>query len=176
MSTLREEHTDLRDAHSTLLRTSTQTTTSQKSQITTLTRQISLLEDDLQQSKRIAEERRLTVEELQERYDELSSAQDSIARNGAEQESMGIVREELHRQAEYFRVLESTNIKLAAELSILKERHASIEVLREEKRGLERKLKTLDELREKVVRLEAEVEAGRKEREKLQVASDFQKH
>jgi mitotic spindle assembly checkpoint protein MAD1 len=51
------------------------------------------------------------------------------------------------------------------ELNGLRERHASVEVLREEKRGLERKVKVLEELREKVVKLEAEVEAGRRERE-----------
>ncbi|KAF9466670.1 spindle assembly checkpoint component Mad1 [Collybia nuda] len=169
LSTLREEHADLQDTYSSLSRTSTQTITSQKSQITTLTRQVSLLDDDLRQLKQIAEERRVTVAELQEQYDELSTAQDNVARDGAEQESMGVVREELHRQAEYLRTLESTNVRLNAELSILKERHISIEVLKEEKRGLEQKLRTLDDLREKVVRLEAEVEAGRKERETWQV-------
>lgn len=78
---------------------------------------------------------------------------------------MGIIREELQRQAKYLRTLESTNTKLTAEVTTLRERHVSIEVLREEKRGLERKVRTLEEMRERVVRLEAEVEAGRRERE-----------
>lgn len=80
-----------------------------------------------------------------------------------------MVREELHRQADYLRALESTNAKMSMELNGLRERHASIEVLREEKRGLERKVKVLEELREKVVKLEAEVEAGRREREEWSV-------
>jgi mitotic spindle assembly checkpoint protein MAD1 len=165
LSALREEHADLQDAQSSLSRNSVQTITTQKSQITTLTRQVSLLEEELEQSKLLAEKRRLTFEELQDQYDELSSAQHTMARNGSEEESMSVVREELHRQADYLRNMESTNIKLTSELSILKERHTSIEVLKEEKRGLERKLRMLEELREKVVRLEAEVEAGRRERE-----------
>jgi len=78
---------------------------------------------------------------------------------------MAVVREELHRQAGYLRNLESTNAKLNSELNILRERHASVEVLREEKRGLERKVIMLEEMRNKVIRLEAEVEAGRQERE-----------
>jgi len=78
---------------------------------------------------------------------------------------MTVVREELHRQAGYLRNLESTNAKLNSELNILRERHASVEVLREEKRGLERKVTMLEEMRNKVIRLEAEVEAGRQERE-----------
>lgn len=83
---------------------------------------------------------------------------------------MGIVREELHRQAEYLRSLESKNAKLTGEVNILRVKEASVEVLREEKRGLERKVRIMEELREKVVRLEAEVEAGRRERETWFVA------
>ena len=41
----------------------------------------------------------------------------------------------------------------------------SVEVLREQKRGLEKRVQVLEELRTKVVKLEAEVEAGRRERE-----------
>ena len=78
---------------------------------------------------------------------------------------MSVVREELHRQANYLRALESTNAKLTSELIVLRERQTSVEVLKEEKRGLERKVQVLEELRTKVVRLEAEVEAGRRERE-----------
>ncbi|KAH6874826.1 hypothetical protein BKA70DRAFT_1577145 [Coprinopsis sp. MPI-PUGE-AT-0042] len=59
---------------------------------------------------------------------------------------MGVVRKELHRQAEYLRALEAKNVKLTSELSYLRERKQSIKVLREEK-------------------LEAEVEAGRPARE-----------
>ena len=78
---------------------------------------------------------------------------------------MSVVREELHRQAGYLRTLESTNARLTSELTVLRERHTSVEVLREEKRGLEKRVQVLEELRTKVVRLEAEVEAGRRERE-----------
>jgi hypothetical protein len=78
---------------------------------------------------------------------------------------MRIVREELHRQADYLRAVESKNAKLMAEVNVLRTKETSVEVLREEKRGLERKVRVMEELREKVVRLEAELEAGRRERE-----------
>ncbi|KAF6759391.1 hypothetical protein DFP72DRAFT_885051 [Ephemerocybe angulata] len=55
------------------------------------------------------------------------------------------------------------NAKLSAELNVLRELHQSIEVLREEKRGLETKLAAMSEMREKVVKLEAELEAARSE-------------
>ncbi|KAH6894765.1 hypothetical protein BKA70DRAFT_1439240 [Coprinopsis sp. MPI-PUGE-AT-0042] len=63
---------------------------------------------------------------------------------------MGVVHEELHRQAEYLRALEAKNVKVTRELSYLRERKQSIE---------------LDELKEKVIRLEAGIEAGQLERE-----------
>ena len=86
-------------------------------------------------------------------------------RRVSEEENMSVVREELHRQANYLRTLESTNAKLTSELTVLRERQTSVEVLREEKRGLVKRVQVLEELRTKVVKLEAEVEAGRRERE-----------
>jgi len=112
---------------------------------------------------------------LQDQLDELNSIQDSLreTRQGAEEENWSVVREELHRQADYLRTLEGTNAKMSMELNNLRERHTSVEVLREEREGLERKVKILEELREKVVKLEAEVEAGRREREEWSVGVWF---
>ncbi|KAJ7777883.1 spindle assembly checkpoint component Mad1 [Mycena maculata] len=164
LTTLREEFADLQDTHSSLSRSTSQTIASQKSQITTLIRQASLLEEEVSQFRLLAEERSQTIEEIQVQFQELSTSPNDKA---AEQETtdMAVVREELHRQATYLRTLESTNAKLTSELAVLRDRHTSIEVLREEKRGLERKLKPLEDLREQVVKLEAQVEAGRQERE-----------
>ncbi|KAJ7805761.1 MAD-domain-containing protein [Mycena olivaceomarginata] len=164
LTTLREEFADLQDVYSSLQRSTSQTIASQKLQITTLTRQTSLLEEEVSQFKLLAEERSQTIDEIQVQFQELSSAPESKA---AEQENndMVVVREELHRQAAYLRTLESTNTKLTSELTVLRARQTSVEVLREEKRGLELKLQPLEDLREKVVKLEAQVEAGRQERE-----------
>jgi hypothetical protein len=75
------------------------------------------------------------------------------------------LRAELTRQAEHTRHLEVAHARATAELSALRERHMAIEVLREENRALERRTASADELRETVVRLEAEAEAVRAERE-----------
>ncbi|KAJ7507308.1 MAD-domain-containing protein [Mycena galericulata] len=164
LSVLREQFAELQDAHSGLSRSTSQTIASQKSQITTLTRQAALLEEEVSQFKLLAEERSQTIDDIQVQFQELSTSSDNKV---VEQENndMAVVREELHRQAGYLRTLETTNAKLTSELAILRDRHTSIEVLREEKRGLERKLKPLEDLREQMVKLEAQVEAGRQERE-----------
>jgi mitotic spindle assembly checkpoint protein MAD1 len=171
LTALREEHADLQDAHSSLSRATSQTIASQKSQLTTLTHQTTLLTSELAESKFIADERNLTIQSLQDQLDELNGTQDSLrdVRRGADEDTWSVVREELHRQADYLRTLEGTNAKMNMELNGLRERQASVEVLKEEKRGLERKVKLLEELREKVVKLEAEVEAGRREREEWSV-------
>ena len=58
----------------------------------------------------------------------------------------------------YLCTLESTNVELSAEMTVLREQQTSIEVSKEEKRGLETKFRVLEELRGKVVRIEVEVE------------------
>jgi len=173
LSTLREEHADLQDVHQALSRSTNQTVASQKAQITTLTHQSSLFEEELNQLKEIAQQREQAFNNLQAQFDELSSRKEDTARRASDEESMSVVRDELHRQANYLRTLEGTNSKLTSELKFLRERHTSVEVLREEKRGLERKVLMLEELRTKVVKLEAEVDAGRKEREHWHVISRF---
>ena len=69
------------------------------------------------------------------------------------------------------RQLESANTKMTAELNVLREKQTSVEVLKEQKRDLERKLHGADELREQVVKLEAELDAARQEREEWCVFS-----
>jgi hypothetical protein len=48
-------------------------------------------------------------------------------------------------------------------------RNTSLEVLREEKRGLEQRVAVMDEMRGEIIKLDAEVEAGRQERETWRV-------
>ena len=161
---LHEDYADLKDAHSELSRSTSQLVASQKSEISTLSRQVRLLTDELDELRHIADQRSAAYEALQAQFDELSAEKDGLM-GRKEDESWGVVREELHRQAEYLRSLESTNAKATAELTILRERHTSIEVLKEQNRDLEKKAMVAEELRTKVVTLEAELEAARKERE-----------
>jgi len=104
------------------------------------------------------------VREVQDKLDALELKETMDTTKEAEGD-MAVVREELHRQAGYLCNLESTNARLDAELRVLRERHDSVQVLKEEKRCLETRVRTFDEMRERVVVLEAEVEAARRERE-----------
>lgn len=87
-----------------------------------------------------------------------SSRQDSADWEG--------IRSQLLQQTEQTRRLEDANAKMKGELLVLRERHANIEVLKEEKRILERRVRDGESLREQLGAMEAEVDALRREREK----------
>ncbi|KAF7319368.1 hypothetical protein HMN09_00274700 [Mycena chlorophos] len=165
LTALREEFDELSDTHSNMSRTTAQTIASQKSQITTLTRQSSMLEEEVSQFRHLAEERSQTIDEIQNQLDGLESVPRTTVAGDQEEKDMQIIRDELHRQAQYLSKLEATNARLTSELAVLKERHTSIEVLREENRSLHHKLQPMEGLEEKVVQLEAQLDAARRERE-----------
>jgi mitotic spindle assembly checkpoint protein MAD1 len=165
IATLREEHADLKDAHESLSRQTSQSSIAQRAQISTLTRQVSSLEAELVEARRITEERVASLAEMQDELDALSAEQEKSIRQDAETETWGVLREELSRQAVFLRTLETQNAKLTTEVNMLRERNTSVEVLKEKNRELERKLVGADQARESVIRLEAELNAARKERE-----------
>ncbi|KAG6373668.1 spindle assembly checkpoint component Mad1 [Boletus reticuloceps] len=165
IATLRNENIDLEESYSTLQRSHTQLVAAHKAGSSTLTQRSAELEQELVEYRAVAEERDATIRALQQKLDEAEAASDPMLRRRNEDESWSIIRDELHRQASYLRSLETTNAKLNAELGRYKDRHANLEVLREEKRALERKVLVVDELREKVVSLEAQVDAARRERQ-----------
>jgi len=142
---------------------------SHKAQSSVLARQNAALEQEVAELRALAEERNAAIQDLQQQLDDARGATDSSVRSTNENENWSVVRDELQRQAGYLRSLESMNAKLTTELARYKDRHASLEVLREEKRALESKVATMEGLREKVARLEAQVEAARREREDWQV-------
>ncbi|KAF8836866.1 hypothetical protein BDN67DRAFT_973625 [Paxillus ammoniavirescens] len=165
LAVLRDDHIGVEEAYTALQRSHARLLASQEAQSSTLTRRNAELEQELAEYRTIAEERDATVRVLQQKLDEADAANDSIPRKHDEDENWGVIRDELHRQASYLRSLEMTNAKLSAELGRYKDKHANLEVLREEKRALERKVSVMEDLREKVVFLEAQVEAARRERQ-----------
>lgn len=138
---------------------------------TSFTSQFDRLSADLESSQAIASSRLDIINSLQDQFDELQAAKDTWMQRTNEESDMGVVREELKKQAEYHRKLEGTNAKLTSEVTILRDRQTSVEVLREQNRSLEFKLQYTESLRDKVAQLEAELEASRTEREQWSVSS-----
>ncbi|KAF9499241.1 hypothetical protein BDN71DRAFT_1411372 [Pleurotus eryngii] len=164
LNDLREEHADTEDALSSLSRSSKHTIASQSTSLSSLTRQNAILTASLAESERIAASRAHELTDLQSELEVLRALKERVDKGAKDVETMGVVRDELHRQAGHTRKLEMMNERLSAEVRGLRERQTSVEVLREEKRALEKKVAGLEEMREKAIRLEAEVEAARRER------------
>ncbi|KAF8059841.1 MAD-domain-containing protein [Lyophyllum atratum] len=164
LSALREAHEDLEEAHATLSRTSARTAETHNRQLTALQHGTRLLEEELTQARSLLDER---TEALAEAQAQLESVRVGAAPANGDGEGkvraddMAVIQDELHRQTTYLRKLERDNAKLTNELGRLKERGASIAVLQEEKRALETKLSAMEGLRDRVVRLEAELERAR---------------
>lgn len=172
MLRLEEDKSNSDELHSQLSRSTTQVINDQKSQLAELTRQAKFFEDESVTWKCTAEERDRRLRELEEENDALKSRKASegpVATDPSMDNDWKVVRDELTKQASYLRNLESSNARMTGELTQLRQRNESIEVLKEQKRDLERKLANTDSLRQSVVRLEAEVEAARKEREEWYV-------
>ncbi|KZV66505.1 MAD-domain-containing protein [Peniophora sp. CONT] len=164
LNALRDEHEALEDEHQKLAASTQQTITAQRAQISTLARQVAHMEQELRDVRALADERSAVVDELQMQMDDLSVAHADQSRDESETMSWGVLRSELTQLAEHNRAVEGQNARMAAELALLRDRKANVEVLKEEKRGLEARLRGMDELREKVVQLEGELDAARRER------------
>lgn len=162
---LREEHVDLEENHTEFSRRSNHTIAAQKSELNTLSTELKLVQDEVAELRRVAQQRAQAFEELQRQCDDLAAAQDASRTTLTDDGSWAVVREELHRQAEHTRAVEAENARMHADFAVLKQRHENIEVLREQKRDLERRVRGVDELHEKVAQLEGELAAARKERE-----------
>jgi hypothetical protein len=80
-------------------------------------------------------------------------------------EDVARVEKELKNQVAYIKQLESTNRQLAADCKHFKETYRNVELLKEEKTGLELQLKLMDGLRNKCAMLEVQKEVLIKEKQ-----------
>ncbi|KAI6001872.1 spindle assembly checkpoint component Mad1 [Pisolithus albus] len=171
LATLRDKHIETEEEYSALKRSYTQLSASQSSRTASLMHRNNELEQEIAEYKALVEDKEATVRALQQKLDDLECPNAAPSNRHDEDQSWVVIRDELHRQAAHVRSLEATNAKLNAELGRYKDRHANIEILREEKHILERKVAVTEELRERVVLLEAQVEAARRERREWYAAN-----
>ncbi|KAH8991756.1 MAD-domain-containing protein [Lactarius hatsudake] len=165
LSALKEDYADLQDKLDALSHTTSQKLAAQAAELTSRERQVDSLSTELRASHDAAAAHSAEALRLQSALDAQATAQADLSRHDAEEASWSVLRAELTRQAEHTRQLEVAHTRAMVELGSLRERHTAIEVLREQNRALERRAAGADELRETVVRLEAELQAARAERE-----------
>lgn len=119
-----------------------------------------VLEDDLGASKAELDDLRQALEDEQR----MRLAERDQSRFGGEEGSK--IAEELARQTWQLRKLEAENAHLVAENGRLCHHAANVELLKEEKKSLEAKLRTLDSLRDQLAAAESKIEeSGEREKE-----------
>ncbi|KAI0697999.1 MAD-domain-containing protein [Cytidiella melzeri] len=162
---LESQYAELQDTYSTQRRTWDHANAKKESQIIELERRVQMIKEELVEFQGIAASRSNTIKELQNQLHESSVVQDEVAQHAMNSENWKLVSEELHRQANYLRVIESENAKMKAELTTLRKRQADVGILKEQIRELSMKAQGAEEAREQVAMLEAKLEATRQEAE-----------
>ncbi|KZS88490.1 hypothetical protein SISNIDRAFT_531442 [Sistotremastrum niveocremeum HHB9708] len=187
LATLSSEHEDLKDTHSSLVRSSNLNEKNSKSQIASLTHQIALLQDELENSREEAKEKGRTTKDLLAKIEALSlsshppsydssfpdssfsasnDSNDASAtpdskdstRRSSEKETLRILSTSLSKSQSALKSLESQNAHLRSQLFTLREKAKLASILQEEKAALERKVAGVQALRERCAQLEGEVE------------------
>jgi mitotic spindle assembly checkpoint protein MAD1 len=116
-----------------------------------------MLEKENSELREEVESKERTLDEVQGKLEgkdaEVEELQMELLRVKAQTgdvDTLKVLKKELSEQVNHIKTLESTNRRQLAELKALREGHKSIDVLQEEKRALEGKVKAMDELREQL--------------------------
>lgn len=156
---------DLEDSYTVLKRTTDSTIASQASNLASAERRAALLHEELNHSNALATERMTTINSLREQIDKLEESRAGSSNATMNNSQWGVVRDELKTQTKQLQNTMAANARLTSEVSKLRTRNQNVEILREEKRDLERKLARLEEYKDRASRLQGELEAAKAEQE-----------
>ncbi|KAH7104648.1 spindle assembly checkpoint component Mad1 [Auriculariales sp. MPI-PUGE-AT-0066] len=159
-----EELEELIEKHAELNSKYNAVTLKFESRNSTASREIEMLRQQLATATQTADARIAEVNALQTKLDHSLADRAESTHRGQDEQSWNVIRDELHRQATSFKKLEVENARLTADLRVFKSRAQSADVLREEKLSLEKRLERAEGFRQQAAKLEAEVDAARKER------------
>ncbi|CAD0100139.1 unnamed protein product [Aureobasidium mustum] len=94
-----------------------------------------------------------TQQRLSQRESENGNLENEILRLKAQtgdSDTLGIIKRELSEQVSHIKRLESTNRDQSSELKQLRKTHKSVEIVQEEKRALEQKVRAMEDLRKEL--------------------------
>ncbi|KAF9907002.1 coiled-coil domain-containing protein mad1 [Linnemannia zychae] len=169
---LRDENMSVKDRLSQLQEESREKQSELTQRVRTLTASLTHQQQTLaetqdsshSQNNLVSEKHQKLVEAL-DRIMELEDQNRQLKLNTQGMEDVMRVQKELQNQVAYIKQLEGANRQLTSECKHLKETYRNIEVLKEEKLGLEQKLKLMDDLRIKCGKYEVQNGVLLKEKE-----------
>ncbi|KAF9109314.1 coiled-coil domain-containing protein mad1 [Mortierella sp. AM989] len=169
---LRGENVDLSEKFSRLREQSRATESELNHKVRTLTASLNHEQQTLAQTQdtshsqsSLAEVKHQQLTEALGKIMELEDQNRQLRLNEQKLEDVARIEKELKNQVAYIKQLEGTNRQLTADCRHFKEMYRNVEVLKEEKAGLEQKLKMLDDLRVKCGMLEVRNDVLAKEKQ-----------
>ncbi|KAF9436576.1 coiled-coil domain-containing protein mad1 [Entomortierella beljakovae] len=183
---LREENMDFKEKYSQLREQSRAVESELNHKVQALTASLNHQQQTLAQSHDSSQSQSSLIEQKHQqltvalsRVAELEDQNRRLRQNEQSLEDVARVEKELKNQVAYIKQLESTNRQLTTDCKHFKEMYRNVEVLKEEKTGLEQQLKMLDDLRVKCGMLEVRNDSLVKEKQQWAVflettdATDF---
>lgn len=164
LETLQKQFDTLSESHETLERAATKANRiSEKAQS-----QLAITQEENERNHAEMEKYRRLWQEKSAECEALratTSRSKNLPTANSDSASLEVLRSQLLEKSEESRRLSDANAKLQAEVVVLRERYTSVEVLKEEKRELQHRLRAADTLMDQVGALEAQVESLRREKE-----------
>ena len=131
-----------------------------------------MLEDEVARTRTLAQERQETIQSLNDQVESLENARFEGDAKEYTDQNWSVVRDELERLTKHLRNADAANLKMKAELEVLRKKNEGIEILKEQKRGLENRLVSASEAQGRVSQLEGELAAARMERDQWYLPSN----
>ena len=160
-----EEIVDVKAEGEEALRVTKQKSSELESQHDTLLRRIEELQQDSDRRESLLQQAQQHLADKDTTLGELEAEIIRLKAQTGDADTLGVVKRELGEQVTHIKNIEALNRKQAAELEHYRLLHKSIEIVEEEKRSLQRKLESMEGLRNELG--EAQIQRQRLEDESL---------
>lgn len=160
-----EEVEDNRTEQEEALRAMERKSSELESRNDTLQRAVDELQRDSDRREELLQHVQRQLVDKENEFGELEAEVIRLKALTGDADTLAIIRRELGEQVAHIKKIETTNRKQHAELDHYKQLHKSIEVVEEEKRSLQRKVDSMEDLQNALV--EAQIQRQRLEDERL---------
>jgi mitotic spindle assembly checkpoint protein MAD1 len=160
-----EEVEDIKTEREETLRIIERKSSELESRNETLQRTVEELQHDSDRREALLQQAQQQLVNKDTAYGELEAEIIRLKAQTGDAETLGIIKRELGEQVTHIKKIEAFNRKQAAELDHYKQLHKSIEIVEEEKRSLQRKVDSMESLRNELG--EAQIQRQRLEDERL---------
>jgi mitotic spindle assembly checkpoint protein MAD1 len=162
---IEEEVEDIKTEREETLRIIERKSSELESRNETLQRTVEELHHDSDRREALLQQAQQHLANKDTAYGELEAEIIRLKAQTGDAETLGIIKRELGEQVTHIKKIEAFNRKQAAELDHYKQLHKSIEIVEEEKRSLQRKVDSMESLRNELG--EAQIQRQRLEDERL---------